>query len=272
MCKEFISMFMSKSSILYIVICKEKVVFQSSSHKPCVFTYDGNKYDLQLINNSNIVFSHFFRTAEGITINANVRCYEDKLITCSKIGHENRDGYTEFTYCISDSLREAVYLSKIDVDRWLEESGKEHFDKSLENLLFDFVCIKEIKTEDGKLLRTTTTNSRHNFTFLGDTYNMDTIKNALLIHTYHNSSNSEASLWQDKYNRLFFKIYQEEMNFNGEDDCVECTYCFIDNKKIADELYQKGTTLCGIEPYIYVSSDGLSSDFVSVHEYISASS
>ena len=87
-------------------------------------------------------------------------------------------------------------------------------------------------------LKFTRTSRKGRFIFLGDKYSFSVFRSAIGIKTYVNDSHLFINLVQDKYGRLFYHHWFEEMNFGGGPDYLEESFSFAMDEEEADRMFQ----------------------------------
>ena len=79
--------------------------------------------------------------------------------------------------------------------------------------------------------------------FLGNQYSLSVFRNAKGIKTYINDSHLFINLVEDKFGRLFYHSWFEEMNFGGGPDYLEESFSFAKDEEEADRMYKGKVTM-----------------------------
>jgi len=87
-------------------------------------------------------------------------------------------------------------------------------------------------------LKFTRTTRKGKFIFLGDKYSVSVFRFVKGIKTYVNDSHLFINLVQDKYGRLFYHHWFEDMNFGGGSDFLEESFSLVKDETEADLIFQ----------------------------------
>jgi hypothetical protein len=87
-------------------------------------------------------------------------------------------------------------------------------------------------------LKITTTNKKGKFVFLRDKYSVSVFRSVKGIKIYVNDSHLFINLVQDKYGRMFYHSWFEEMNFGGGPDYLEESFSLVKDEEEADLMFQ----------------------------------
>ena len=94
-----------------------------------------------------------------------------------------------------------------------------------------------IDKEFGSLKITTTTKDK-NFIFLNDKYSLSVFRNAQELKLYEIDSHFYFSLVQDKYGRLFFHSWSEDLNFSGGADYFKESFSLVKDELEAVRMFE----------------------------------
>jgi len=87
-------------------------------------------------------------------------------------------------------------------------------------------------------LKITNTTKKGRFMFLGDKYSMSVFRSVTGIKIYCDESHLFINLVQDKYGRLFYHSWFEDMNFGGGLDYLEESFSLAKDEDEADRMFQ----------------------------------
>ena len=107
-------------------------------------------------------------------------------------------------------------------------------------------------------LKITNTTKKGRYMFLGDKYSMAVFRSANKIKIYKEDSHLFISLVQDKYGRLFYHTWFEDMNFGGGPDYLEESFSLAKDEEEADRMFQGKTPMflrLGYIPFVCWSEE-----------------
>jgi hypothetical protein len=87
-------------------------------------------------------------------------------------------------------------------------------------------------------LKITNSNKKGKFIFLGDKYSMSVFRSVKGIKIYVDDSHLFINLVQDKYGRMFYHSWFEDMNFGGGPDFLEESFSLVKDENEADRIFQ----------------------------------
>ena len=119
--------------------------------------------------------------------------------------------------------------------------------------------IEYLKHEKEGLLKVTSTDKKEKFIFQGNEYSVSVLRSAKLVKRYINEDHLLIDLVQDKYSRLFYNIWYEQINFGG-DDYIEESYNLVEDEAEADKIFKGKSSMyhgLGYIPFICWSEDDL---------------
>ena len=117
-----------------------------------------------------------------------------------------------------------------------------------------------LKHEKEGLLKVTSTDKKETFIFQGDEYSASVLRSAKLVKRYINEDHLLIDLVQDKYGRLFYNIWCEQINFGGGDDYIEESYNLVKDEAEANKIFEGKSSMyhgLGYIPFICWSEDDL---------------
>jgi hypothetical protein len=117
-----------------------------------------------------------------------------------------------------------------------------------------------LKHEKEGLLKVTSTDKKETFIFQGDEYSASVLRSAKLVKRYINEDHLLIDLVQDKYGRLFYNIWFEQINFGGGEDYIEESYNLVKDEAEANKIFEGKSSMyhgLGYIPFICWSEDDL---------------